>query len=50
MSSAQSVTDGGTGDLDGAANGVIDDPGGPAKKITIGSDGGNGCFILTIKK
>lgn len=39
------LTDGGEGDMDGVANGVIDDPGGLASPTT--SQGGGGCFIAT---
>lgn len=43
------VTDGGTGDLDGVANGVIIDPGGIVRPETGGGNGGgggsSGCFV-----
>lgn len=46
------LTDGGSGDRDGSANGVIDDPGGvatPAGGVSggAGGGGGGGCFIAT---
>ena len=40
------LTDGGAGDLDGTANGVIIDPGGVAVPVASGtSGGGGGCFL-----
>ena len=33
------LTDGGSGDLDGVANGIITDPGGPGNPMTVGWDG-----------
>lgn len=44
------LTDGGRGDGDGVANGVIVDPGGPAlfPEGTGGDDGGGGCFFQAL--
>jgi hypothetical protein len=41
------VTDGGSGDADGAANGVIDDPVGVASPLSGDSGGSGKCFIAT---
>jgi len=46
-------TDGGTGDADGLANGIIVDPSGPGTVSApppppAGGGGGGGCFIATI--
>ncbi len=42
------LIDGGPGDKDGAENGEISDPGGPALISTSSSGGGGGCFITTL--
>ena len=50
------LVDGGAGDSDGVANGIIVDPSGPGALVTVSSDpvvdsagggGGGGCFIAT---
>jgi hypothetical protein len=45
------LIDGGIGDADGEANGIIDDPSGLGqiiKNTDGGGDGGDGCFITTL--
>ena len=42
------LTDGGTGDADGVANGIIVDPSGPGRLKKNGGGGGGGCFIDTL--
>jgi hypothetical protein len=48
------LTDGGVGDADGVANGIIVDPSGPGSAAALtdsgGGGGGGGCFIATTTK